>query len=363
MRIKAAIVKEPDGAFLIEELELDKPQPGELLVRLEAVGICATDAAARAQHVPTPLPAVLGHEGAGIVEAIGAGVSGFALGDRICLTFSSCGSCEFCLDAKPWRCEQSGRLNFGGACLDGSHRLHYGDSEVSAFFGQGSFATHAVVNFLSAVRVGNDVPPEVAAPLGCGVQTGAGTILNVLKVTPGTSISVIGMGTVGMSAVMAARLAGARPIIAVGGNAKTLELAAELGATHAINRRETADIAAAIRMITDKGTHFTLDSSGNAALITAALHGLRPNGTLALVAPCEDLHLDVFSDLIDYTRRIVGVMEGASNPKLFIPLLLDYYKAGLLPLDRIITTYPFEDIEQAFVDSQEGNVIKAVLKM
>ncbi|MDR2197726.1 MAG: NAD(P)-dependent alcohol dehydrogenase [Coriobacteriales bacterium] len=363
MRIRAAVIREAGGAFSFEELELDEPKAGELLVRVVASGICSTDEAARQQHAPVPLPAVLGHEGAGIVERIGANVSAFSPGDRVCFSFSSCGCCEPCQEGKPYICEESGRLNFGGVLLDGTRRLHKGDETLSAFFGQGSFATWAVVSERNAIPVDKDIPLEVAAPFGCGIQTGAGTVLNVLDGRAGEAIAVFGMGAVGMSAIMAAALAGLNPIIAVGGNAQSLALARELGATHALNRHEVDDLARAIVALTRTGAHYSIDTTGAKPLIMSALHCLRPEGSLALLAPCEELTLDVVSDLIGPTRRILGVTEGASNPPVFIPRLLRLYREGRFPVDRIISCYPFADIDRAFADSLSGKVIKAVVQM
>jgi aryl-alcohol dehydrogenase len=363
MLIKAAVIQTAGGEFSFEELELDEPKANELLVRIVASGICSTDEAARQQHVPLPLPAVLGHEGAGIVEKVGAHVSAFAPGDHVCLSFNSCGCCEPCQDGRPYICEESGRLNFGGIYLDGTRRLHKDGEDFAAFFGQGSFATWAVVSERGAVRVDDDLPLELVAPFGCGIQTGAGTVLKVLGGGVGEALAVFGMGSVGMSAIMAAALAGLSPIIAIGGNPQSLALAQELGATHTLNRHEVGDLAAVVIALTGKGAHYSIDTSGAKPLLTSALNCLRPEGTLALLAPCADFALDVAQDLIGPTRRVVGVTEGASNPQIFIPQLLRYYREGRFPVDRILSVYPFADINRAFKDSASGRAIKAVVRM
>jgi aryl-alcohol dehydrogenase len=373
MRIEAAVVREAGGDFVMEELDLASPRVGELLVQVKACGICGTDEAARQQHAPVPLPAVLGHEGAGVVLEVGEGVMGFMPGDHVCFSFNSCGHCDFCAAGKPYRCEHSTELNFGGFYADGSRRLskqsEAGKEEFPAFFGQSAFARYAVVNQRGAVRISKTVPFEYAAPMGCGLQTGAGTVFNVFKPAFGESLAVFGLGAVGFAAIMAARIMGLSPIVAIGGNEHKLALARELGATHTINRRaitgeDTATaLVAEIRANSAQGVHYSIDTSGNANLLRAALSCLRPDGTLAVMAPSEPFTLDLFADLIDTTRTITGVMEGSSIPQLLIPQLLNSYQAGRFPVDRLVSTYAFSEINQAFADLTAGRVIKAVLTM
>jgi len=349
----------------MEEVELAEPRAGELLVRLKACGICGTDEATRQGHTPLQLPAVLGHEGAGIVEAVGPGVRTFEPGDHVCLTFSSCGTCEFCLQGKPYRCELSGYLNFEGRYLDDCYRLSQNGQDLPAFFGQSSFATHVVVSERGAVKIQKDIPFAVAAPMGCGVQTGAGTVCNVFAPRFGESLAVFGIGTVSMSAIMMAKVVGCEPIIAVGGTPHTLELAQELGATHTLNWREIGaeNLAEAIRSLTNKGAHYSIETSSATPLMKAAIACLRFDGVVAVMAPGEPFEVNLFTDFIDATRKLVGVMEGAALPQLLIPRLLDFYAAGRFPVDKLIKTYAFTDINQAFEDSKSGKVLKAVLVM
>ncbi|MBC7273462.1 MAG: alcohol dehydrogenase catalytic domain-containing protein, partial [Streptomyces sp.] len=270
MRIRAAVAESTTEPLAVEELELDEPRADEILVRMVATGICQTDAHAWHQRVPVPLPLVLGHEGAGVVERVGPAVTGLEPGDHVVLSFQACGQCDQCLSGHPAYCDQAFAANFSGARLDGTegvHRAEDADGEAGEvhghFFGQSSFATHALTTQRNTVKVDKDVPLELLAPLGCGLQTGAGSVLNSFVVPTGGSLAVFGVGAVGFGALMAARAAGAATIIAVDVNPRRLALAEELGATHTINATGT-DVAAAIRDITGSGVGHVLDTTGRA---------------------------------------------------------------------------------------------------
>ena len=208
MKIKAAVVHEKAQPFQIEELDLESPKAGELLVKIVASGVCHTDEVAQQQFIPVPLPAVLGHEGCGIVEETGQGVTDFKKGDRVGFSFGFCGHCENCLSAHQHACENFNSIKCAGVMSDGTTRLSHNGVKVSSFFGQSSFATHAVVNQISTVKVDDNIDLALAAPLGCGIQTGAGAVLNRLRPEFGSSLAVFGCGTVGMSAIMAVKIAG-----------------------------------------------------------------------------------------------------------------------------------------------------------
>jgi aryl-alcohol dehydrogenase len=232
--IEAAVVRDVHGDFAIERLRLDPPRPDEVVVRIVATGLCHTDVAVRDQAIPSPLPIVLGHEGAGVVVAIGEAVRQVTVGDHVVITYLSCGECRPCRSGQPASCALFGLHCFSGGRADGSHALHSHDGSAlhDRFFGQSSFATHAIANERNVVKVRRDAPLELLGPLSCGVMTGAGTVWNELQVKPGDSFAVFGAGAVGLSAVMAAKLAGAGTIVAVDRVASRLELARELGATH-----------------------------------------------------------------------------------------------------------------------------------
>ncbi|MFJ8041789.1 NAD(P)-dependent alcohol dehydrogenase [Kitasatospora sp. NPDC096147] len=364
----AAVVRGPGAPFRLEPVLLDEPRPEEVLVRITAAGICHTDLSARAGHTPVPLPAVLGHEGTGVVERIGRSVTGLRPGQPVVLTFTSCGRCPNCRTAQPIRCEHWPRLNlFGGARADGSPTLRAADGSPlhGHFFGQSCFATHALVTARNAIPVPDGVPPERLAPFGCGVQTGAGAVLNVLRPKPGWTLVVYGAGAVGLAALLAARLSPATGLIAVDVRPERLALARELGATAVVDAG-AGDPAEAVRELTaGRGAECVLETSGSLAALAAAVRSLAVGGTCAVVgAPPRgsELGLDV-SALLDRTPVIVGVNQGASLPGRFLPALVDLHLAGRLPVDRLVRTYPFAEVERAAAAGQAGGAVKPVLVM
>lgn len=366
MKIKAAVTYSKGAPYQIEEVELAPPKAHEILVKITACGVCHTDEAVQNQFIPVPLPAVLGHEGCGVVEAVGPGVTEFQPGDRVGISFGSCGHCHNCMTAHQHACENFNAINFGGVQPDGTTRLSTLDGKpLSTFFGQSSFATYAVVNEASAVKVQyDDLELALVGPMGCGIQTGAGAVLNRLRPEFGSSIAVFGCGTVGMSAIMAAKIAGCEKIIAVGGNPKSLQLALELGATHTVNRKETEDIVGTIRNeITSGGVNYAIDTSGAADFVKKALASVRFMGTCVVLGATGDVTINIQNELMGDAKSLIGIVEGDSIPKLFIPKLLDYYKKGMFPFDRLIKFYPFEQINEAFAASHSGDCIKAVLRM
>lgn len=359
MKVLAAITKEKGAPYMLQEVDLQEPKSDEILVRIHAVGVCHTDEAGRNGELPFTFPVVLGHEGAGIIEQVGSSVNGFQVGDRVCLTYASCGKCDSCIGGRPYACEAMNAINFFGVYPDGTKRIRFDGEEISSFFSQSSFATYAVVNQRSAVRLDRDVDFAVAAPFGCGIQTGAGIVMNSLKAEFGSSIVIAGCGTVGLCAVMAAKICGCSRIVAVGGNEKSLELARELGATHTVNRKQVEDLTEAICM-TGGSLDYAIDTSGNERMIYALLHSLTYMGTMSIAGGGFQLTLGSF-DLC--ARTIKGVTEGDSNPQLFIPRLITAYQQGKFPVDRLIKKYRFDEINQASQESGRGKCIKAVLCM
>ena len=362
MRIEAAVCREAAGFPTIETLDLEPPRRGEIRVRLVAVGVCHTDIRVATRPMG-PRPLVLGHEGAGIVEEVGEGVSDLQPGDRVVMSFAFCDACPACGHHAKAYCLQCVPLNFGGARGDGSSPLSR-DGEIvhGAFFGQSSFATHAVCEARQAVKVPDDIPLEHLAPLGCGIQTGAGAVMNSLKVGPGQSLAVFGTGSVGLSAVMAAKAIGSGPIIAVDINPVRLALALELGATHTVDARET-DPVAAIMALTGGGVDFVLNTTDRLEVYQQGLACLGTKGVFAFVtSPGGDLPVRL-SDLMLGGRSIRGVVQGDSEPREFIPRLIELHRQGRFPLERLITLYPFEKIAEAMHDSETGAAIKPVLMM
>jgi len=363
--ITAAVVRE-QGSFALETVLLEDPRDDEILVRVVAAGLCHTDLVVRDQVYPVPLPIVLGHEGAGVVEAVGAAVTKVAPGDHVAVSFLPCSRCRPCFDGSPASCANFNDMNFAGQRPDVSHAItdSGGHAINDRFFGQSSFATHAIVHERNTVKVRDDAPLELLGPLGCGIQTGAGTVLRALEVDAGSSFAVTGAGAVGLSAVMAAHVTGATTIIAVDVVDSRLELARELGATHVINGSET-DAVEEIRRITGSGVDYALDTTGLPALIRQAVDGLRQRGTAAILgASRPDAVLDIAANaFMQSCKTIRGVVEGDSVPDVFVPQLLDLHMQGRFPFDRLVTFYDFDQINQAAADTESGTAIKPILRM
>lgn len=362
MKITAALSGRGGPAPELVELEQEEPRPGEMRIRLVATGICHTDLHEHpGRHCPQPI--VLGHEGAGVVDMLGEGVTGFALGDHVILSGNSCGTCPSCLAGHPTYCDLAMPLCFGGKRLDGSTALCGNQGAVhSHFFGQSSFASHAIVPQRTAVKMDKSLPLEKLGPLGCGVVTGAGGVIQALKVGFGDSIAIFGTGGVGLSAVMAAKLVGARRIVAVDLSPERLELARELGATDCLQGDE-GDLAAKIRGLTGRGVDFTFNTTNAPAVHTLALEVLAMNGTAGFVAaPIGPFAPPMFAMLAG-GRQLRGILGGDANPQTFLPQLAEYWRQGRLPFDRILSFYPFAEIGRAFADAHAGCAIKPVLLM
>jgi aryl-alcohol dehydrogenase len=364
MEIKAAVVYEQSGNFNIEQLEISEPNADEVLVRIVGVGICHTDLAARDMHLPIPPPpSVFGHEGAGVVEKVGARVSKVQPGDHVVLAWDCCGACTSCKAGRDPYCLNFFLHNFNGARPDGTTTLRKGDQVIhGSFFCQSSFATFALANERNTVKVREDVPLEILGPMGCGVMTGAGAVMNTLQARPGSSIAIFGAGTVGMSAVLGAVVCGCTTIIAVDIHADRLKMAQELGATHTVNASKE-DPVKAIQDITGGGPNFSLECVGNPAVFRQAVDVLPLCGVCGLigvVAPGTEVTLNM--DLIMNGRMVRGIIEGDAIPDLFIPRLIELYSQGRFPFDRLITFYPFDEINKAVEDMEKGRVIKPILR-
>ena len=363
-KITAAVVEKTGAPFEIEEIEIDGPRADEILVRVVAVGICQTDVHVRDRLQPQGLPAVLGHEGSGVVEEVGAEVTSVKPGDRVILSYDSCGRCRFCGSGRNSYCEQAMPINFGGSRLDGTNALRRADGgEVRGhFFGQSSFATYALATERNVVKAPDDLPLELLGPLGCGLQTGAGAVLNSLRVPAGASIAILGTGAVGLAAVMAARVARADPIVGVDLVPKRLALAAELGATHTIDAR-TEDIRERIAQITaGAGVDFALEITALPEMLSLAVDILAPCGAAGQIGggiPGAKAAIGMSRLLLG--RSVRGIIQGDSIPRVFIPKLIEMYRRGEFPFDRLVRFYDFAQINQAVVDAASGDTIKPIL--
>jgi aryl-alcohol dehydrogenase len=349
---------------VVESVDLEAPRTDEVLIRIVASGICHTDLGVHAGRGPgTPLPAVLGHEGAGVVLETGSGVTQLTVGDHVVLSGSSCGICPSCLRNFPSYCRESMPRNFGGQRMDGSSALSQDGARLGGhFFGQSSFARHCLANERTAVKVAADLPLELLGPLGCGVITGAGAVLCSLRVQAGQSVAIFGAGGVGLSAVMAARLVGARAIIAVDRIPSRLQLARELGATHALDAA-APDLAQQIIEISGGGVDRSLNTTRAPEIFTLAMQCLAMQGVAGFVAAPSTPWQPALFPMLAGGRRLQGILGGDAAPRTVIPMLIDYFRQGRLPFDRLVRFYAFDDIGSAFHDMAQGEVIKPVLRM
>lgn len=363
----AAIVRAAGDPFELADVELDEVRPDEVLVRLVATGICHTDVSAAHGIIPFPLPGVLGHEGAGVVEQVGAKVQRAQPGDRVLLSFTSCGRCQACRAGHPAYCTYHLSLNLlGGRRADGSATVSAAGQELNAhFFGQSSFATRAVVSERSLVVVPegtSDAELTALAPLGCGFMTGAGAVLNVLSPAPGSVLAVTGAGAVGLAAVMAARLTAVGQVIVVDRVASRLSLASELGASDVVDTSD-GGLEESLRELTDgRGVDFAVETTGNVGVLDELIDSLAVRGTCAVVgAPPSGSRGSFGVNQLLPGRTVTGVTMGDSEPETLIPLLAQNYRNGCFPIDRLERTYAFAEINQAVADATSGVTIKPIL--
>jgi aryl-alcohol dehydrogenase len=366
MKIKAAVLNGPHKQFSIENIEVDGVlQPHEVLVKVLATGLCHTDLSVRDQHIPASFPVILGHEGAGFVASVGSDVTKVKPGDRVVLAPSSCGKCEYCASGHPSYCIDLWALNLPRGRADGSCPYHdeHGKRISGFFFGQSSFATYSLTSERNIVKVSEDVPLEILGPLGCGIQTGAGTVLNVLRPAAGETIVVFGVGPVGLAALMAAKAAGCTTIVAVDIHDNRLELAKSLGATHTINSKIHMVSTYINDHILRGGVHYSIDTTGRNDVINQAVASLRYLGRCALIAVPAVPKLELDYAAFGNGKSIQYVNEGDSVPDVLIPRLIELYKNGLFPFDRLIKFYELDAINQAVEDSESGATLKAVILM
>ena len=368
MKIKALVVERKDGPFELQELDLEAPARGEALVRIVAAGVCHTDAITRAGDMPMPFPSVLGHEGAGVVEQVGSGVTEIAPGDQVIIGWPSCGVCRNCLDGHPRYCLKTGDALVSGRRFKGERQ---GSSAYSRngqpinghFFGQSSFATHSIVSADALVKAPHDVPIELLGPLACGLATGAGAVLNEARPKLGDSVLIAGVGAVGLAAIMAARNSGVTRIIASDIHDSRLDLAREFGATHVVNSRRQ-DVVQEVRQVTGGTVDWAFDCTGVIAVIEQLAETIGMLGTLVLIggAPAgARFSLDHLSTL--WGKRVIGVLGGGGRSGQLIPALVELFQQGRFPFDRLVKFYDMDQIEQALADSKSGAVIKPILRM
>jgi aryl-alcohol dehydrogenase len=360
----AAVLRARGAPYALEAVTLAAPGPGQVLVEIRACGICHTDVGVQNYEQGLPLPQVLGHEGAGIVRAIGEGVGNVDIGDHVVLSYASCGHCGNCTDDHPQYCSDFMLLNYAGLLSDGRVPMQAaGGAVYGGFFGQSSFATHAIAYARNTVKIPPDLDFALAAPFGCGMQTGAGTVYNSLAPRAGQSLAVFGTGSVGLAALMAAVDSGCSPVIAVDINQERIDLALQLGASHGI-LSDPSRLAADLRAILPTGVDFIVDTTGIAAIIRAGTEALASRGQLAVLAVTPPgTEVSINPNLLLGGKSIRGAVEGDADPQVFIPELIERHRAGRFPHDRLVTTYPFSAINEAVADMRAGRVIKPVLVM
>lgn len=363
--MKAAILYEPKQPLRVEDVELDGPRDGEVLVRIGAAGVCHSDYHFMNGDLPIGVPCVLGHEGAGVVEEVGRGVTTVKPGDHVVLLFrANCGHCEFCAQGRPALCWMAGQLRNTGHMLDDTSRLHRGADEIKHFLGVSCFAERTVVPEQGVVPIPEDVSMDVAALVGCAVMTGVGAVMNTARVRPGESVLVIGAGGVGLNCVMGAAVAGAHPIIVSDLVDSKLETAMDFGATHTINAK-TFDLVEGVRELTGgEGVDYSFEAIGNTRAMRQAMDSIRRGGTAVAVgiAPYgSETSIDAGS-LVYQEKTLRGSYYGSTRPQTDMPRLLELHKAGKLPIDRLITRrYPLSNVNEAYDALLAGEVARSVL--
>lgn len=363
--IDVAVALSPDQPFEFRKVELLPPRPDEIRVRIKATGICHTDVAVKDQYFALPLPMVLGHEGAGIVEEVGAAVTHLRVGDHVVLCGDSCGHCKSCNQGLNFYCDEFVERNLMGVRPDGSSSLSDGGEMLRGrFVGQSSFATQVIASSRGAIKIPKDLPLELMGPLGCGLTTGVGTVLNALRPRPGSDIAIFGAGTVGLAAVMGARLAGCEKIIAIDMLPARLEMAKDLGATHTLNAKEE-DVVEAILSLTGGGADYSLECTGVPDVVIQAVNCLgRPGWCAQVGVTPSGVTVPMEMDQVLYGRGIRGVVMGEAQVQNFVPYLAELYRDGRLPYDRFVQFYDFTDIDKAVHESaRTGEVIKPILRM
>jgi len=366
MLIRAAVLEETGGAMPVQEVELAPPAASEVLVRIRASGVCHSDQNAIDGTAPTRCPAVLGHEGGGVVEAVGDDVKRVAVGDHVALSWApSCGVCPECLRELPQLCSSAWPAMGVGGLMDGTTRLSRNGEPVYHYSFISSFADYAVVPERSCVRIPSDVPFEIAALVGCAITTGVGAVWRTAGVRPGERVCVIGCGGVGLSAVMAAAAVGAEPVVAVDLSERKAAEAMELGATAAVGWRGSAEqTAEAVREVTGGGVDYAIEATGRPEAMQAAFLSTRARGAAVLIGiPREDAVLSVPALSIPrMERRILGALYGSSRPERDFVTILDLYRSGRLALDRLVShRLPIDELGAAFDILRSGEARRVVV--
>lgn len=352
--------------LVIEHLDLEPPGQGEVLVRIRAAGLCHSDLSVINGTRPRPTPMVLGHEAAGEVVEVGEGVRDLAIGDHVVCSFiPSCGHCSPCREGRPALCEPGAEANNKGVLLGGQRRLKKGNEHIHHHLGVSGFAEYAVINQHSLIKVDPSIPFHEVALFGCAVITGVGAVLNTAQVKAGSSVAIVGMGGVGLSALLGAVVTGARQIVAVDVNPNKLKLAESLGATHTFNAKDP-DMVDRIRSCTDGGVEYAFETAGVVQAMQTAYQITRRGGvtvTSGLPHPKEQFSIPHVT-LTTEERTVKGSYIGSCIPRRDIPRYIELYKQGRLPVNRLLTdTLPLEKINEGFDRLARGQVARLVVTM
>jgi S-(hydroxymethyl)glutathione dehydrogenase/alcohol dehydrogenase len=364
--MRAAVLHHYNQPLKIEEVAIAEPGPGEVLVRLAASGVCRSDLHALEGDSPVVHPPmVLGHEGAGVIEAVGPGVGGVSPGDHVVIAlYGPCGTCNSCRSGQLTRCNGPARQSTFGLMADGTSRLRQGETEVRPFVGSGSLAEYSVVAEPMVVRIPDDVPLEAAALTGCGVTTGIGAALNIARVEPGSTVAVVGCGGVGLNVLQGCRVAGATRIIAVDTNRAKLDLASDLGATDGVLVGDD-DPVAAVRALIPGGVDYAFEVIGIPSVVRQAFEMTRDGGTAVMVgSPPGGADISVDGRLLFADRRLLGCMGGSNIPQRDIPRIIELYRQGRIKLTELIgQRLALEDVNDAFVAMRTGDVARSVVTL
>jgi NDMA-dependent alcohol dehydrogenase len=365
MKARAAVLFEVGKGLELRDVEVAPPKAGEVLVRMAAGGVCHSDLHVMTGHLGAPLPAVLGHEGSGVVADVGPGVTSVKAGDHVLpLWRLSCGECEHCTGGRPALCAAGTQVRMTGRLLDGTTRFSLDGREVRHFAGVSSFSEYSVVPERAVLKIPSDLPLDRAALIGCAVITGVGAVINCARVQPGSSVAVFGTGGVGLNVVQGAALAGAERIVAVDLLDRKLEFARRFGATHVVNA-SAGDPVARVRELTGgRGVDYAFEVIGLPQTMRQAFDALAKRGMAVVVGVSPftaEVSVPVMS-LVYEERVLTGSVYGSSRPRLDIPKLIDLYRAGRLKLDELLTrTYPFAEINEAYAALERGEVARSVV--
>jgi len=363
--MKAAVFHHPHEPLSLEELELLPPQRNEVTVRMAATGVCHSDLHFIDGVLPHPAPAVLGHEGAGVVEGVGEGVTYVQPGDHVILSFiPSCGQCPYCVAGRPNLCTAGNRAAARGTLLDGTTRLRRDGQEVYHMTCTACFAERAVVPESGVIKIREEMPLDRASLIGCGVMTGVGAVINTARVQAGSVVAVIGCGGVGLNVVQGAALAGAAKIIAIDLSDYKLELAQQFGATHAVNAAGDPDVPGAVRRLSPGGADYAFEVIGRPETMRQAYDATRRGGMTVVVglAPA-DAELSIPAGSLMQEKVLTGSSYGGARPRIDMPKLVDLYLAGRLKLDELISRrYPLDGINEAFQALRDGEVARSIIE-